>query len=449
MKKILFTLLTFIAFCGGAWADTPEISIGEVLVTPGGQGMLCVNLNPNGEQCRDLQIDITIPEGFSIVGSYQNKYLPHGMGSNTADTPSGLSGTTMRFTMTNTNGELLHNDLVLKMYIKDNGGHEVGQTFSSAATTVILSCNNVTAEGQVSGVKDFKYSSIPYTVKIVEPGLYLYEDFVLGKNSSKEEESQITSDYEGPVQVFRSLKAGQWNTIVLPFPMDEQQIISCFGADVQIAELTSVNLENVTVAGKDVKSLRLGFSSVNPLAMDKHNPYIIKTQSIGDIDAKVGFKLDNANVTRCGQKSGQKWKYSDPSIAVGESEDYFSGIYDKRTLTSYYDEEEDFYIYYAYLSGNKFNYTDLGSSVVVKGFRGYFELEKLQEWIEAKNNGAESGVNINLFVDEDAITGIEGITASAPIAEGIYDLQGRKVSNDIKSLKKGVYIIDGKKTLIK
>ena len=457
MKKILFTLLSFIVFCGGAWAaDGPEITIEEVDVVIGKTGTLLINLNPNDEQCRDLQIDVTIPEGFEFVSWAKGPGVEHSLGKNEVDTPSGLTGSTIRLVLSDNGGALLPEGDILKIVVKDKGNHEEGQTFSGAATTVILSANIVENDGTPNGVKDFKFSSIPFTVKIVEDAFHLYEDFV----ATEEVSSQIEA-YEGDVRVHRSLKAGQWNTIVLPFAMNEQQMIDCFGSDVQLGEYMGSTMGTVKVPdGKDeegkpkyknILSLNLQFTSVTSRAIEPHHPYIIKTSSKGDIDAATGFKVVNTTMSKyteqvnVGTPRQPKWIDMEmaPYLVVGD--DAFDGTYEMIEVSSYSDGQSAYY--FAYLASNKFYYLDVNESATVKGFRGYFEIPNLEEWISVRN---ASGANINIFVDDDQVTGIEGITTSVPtVAEGVYDIQGRKVSNDLKSLKKGVYIIDGKKVVIK
>lgn len=457
MKKILFTLLSFIVFCGGAWAaDGPEITIEEVDVVIGKTGTLLINLNPNGEQCRDLQIDVTIPEGFEFVSWAKGPGVEHSLGKNEVDTPSGLTGSTIRLVLSDNGGALLPEGDILKIVVKDKGNHEEGETFSGAATTVILSANILQDDGTPNGVKDFKFSSIPFTVKIVEDAFHLYEDFV----ATEEVSSQIEA-YEGDVRVHRSLKAGQWNTIVLPFAMNEQQIFECFGEDVQLGEYLGSDMSTIQVKSgkdadgktlyKDVLSLKLQFASITTPAIEAHKPYIIKTGSIGDIDAEIGFKVVGTVMSKyterinIGSTIRPKWVDQEMPPYVVAGDDVFNGTYEMTTVESYDDGQAKYF--YAYLSGNKFYYLALGESAEVKGFRGYFAIPNLEEWISVRNG---SGANVNIFIDDDQVTGIDGVTIpNLAGAEGVYDIQGRKVSNDLKSLKKGVYIIDGKKVVIK
>ncbi len=77
----------------------------------------------------------------------------------------------------------------------------------------------------------------------------------------------------------------------------------------------------------------------------------------------------------------------------------------------------------------------------MKAFRGYFEFYDILTEVEEANS------NITLAFDE--ADGINNVTVGQP-AEGIYDIQGRKVHTDENkwdNLKKGVYIINGKKVV--
>ena len=55
--------------------------------------------------------------------------------------------------------------------------------------------------------------------------------------------------------------------------------------------------------------------------------------------------------------------------------------------------------------------------------------------------------NITLTLSLDSSSGIENVTAGANNEEIVYDLNGRRITK--KPLAPGIYIINGKKTLIK
>lgn len=89
---------------------------------------------------------------------------------------------------------------------------------------------------------------------------------------------------------------------------------------------------------------------------------------------------------------------------------------------------------YGYANG-KFVKAANGS---VKPFRTYVKVSGAQAAPMA------FGVNI-----EGTVTGINNATAAATAKEAIYNLQGVRVSGDLKHLTKGVYIVNGQKVVVK
>ena len=89
---------------------------------------------------------------------------------------------------------------------------------------------------------------------------------------------------------------------------------------------------------------------------------------------------------------------------------------------------------YGYANG-KFVKATTGS---VKPFRTYVKVTGAQAAPMA------FGVNI-----EGTVTGINNATTAATAKEAIYNLQGVRVSGDLKHLTKGVYIVNGQKVVVK
>lgn len=89
---------------------------------------------------------------------------------------------------------------------------------------------------------------------------------------------------------------------------------------------------------------------------------------------------------------------------------------------------------YGYANG-KFVKATTGS---VKPFRTYVKVAGMQAAPMA------FGVNI-----EGTVTGVNNATTAATAKEAIYNLQGVRVSGDLKHLTKGVYIVNGQKVVVK
>ena len=103
----------------------------------------------------------------------------------------------------------------------------------------------------------------------------------------------------------------------------------------------------------------------------------------------------------------------------------FIGSYEAETALA---QNENIYV----LSNGKLFYVD--SAVTMKGTRAYFQVAS-----------ANPVKGVGVVFDGEA-TGIESINANnTPNAAAIYDLSGRVVKNPAR----GIYIVDGKKVMIK
>ncbi len=202
------------------------------------------------------------------------------------------------------------------------------------------------------------------------------------------------------VRVKRTINAGEWSTICLPFAMTVAQCQAAFGSDVQIGDFTGCTVvdDNVSV----------NFSNVT--AMEANHPYIIKVSSAVSeftVDG-VDIAADNAEVKV--NKSGRKYNR-------------FIGNYENGT------ELEDGFLF---LNANKFYFSN--GSTKIKAFRGYFNLETADAYYE------ESRRIVLNFGDA---TGIETIVKDE--ADKVFNLSGQRV----KTPAKGVFVKNGKKIIVK
>ena len=167
-------------------------------------------------------------------------------------------------------------------------------------------------------------------------------------------------------------------------------------ADITVAELSSVN-------GDD-----LVFKPVAETVANK--PYLVVTT-----DADFVNKLTNVQVKAT----------TGADLTTTVSGVSHIGSYTAQNVANVY----------GYANG-KFVKANTGS---VKPFRTYVKV--------AGSQGAAPmafGVNI-----EGTVTGINNATTAATAKEAIYNLQGVRVSGDLKHLTKGVYIVNGQKVVVK
>ena len=194
-----------------------------------------------------------------------------------------------------------------------------------------------------------------------------------------------------------------WNTICLPFSMDEALIKSTFGENTRVMEMTGV-----TVSGGNAT---FTFSQTD--AIEANKPYIMQTDQEGTVYNFTGIDItpsENLTVTKDGVD--------------------FVGNYINQTVldnaggTDYYILNDQF--------------KSSTGRTKIKGFRAYFHVLTAM--------GVKS---LSLNIDGET-TGIDAIDAeSAPqLPADIYSVGGqliRRNADSLDNLPAGVYIVNGKK----
>ena len=204
--------------------------------------------------------------------------------------------------------------------------------------------------------------------------------------------------YEADVTLTRTLVAGGWNTLAVPFNADAASL----GLSAA-KELESATLENyvLTLNFTDAAVIEAGKPYLVKVAENVENPTIA-----GVIVSKEAVPFTSTNVDFI------------PTLGA-------------TTITGDNSKEVLFLA-----SENKLkNPTELPADI--KGFRAYFQL---------KGEGAQVKA-FQLNLGDGETTGIQTIDNGQLIMDNeVYDLQGRRVN---KAAQKGVYIVNGKKTIIK
>ena len=224
----------------------------------------------------------------------------------------------------------------------------------------------------------------------------IYEDnLVLGDNSAYNICRVAASDnVERTVELTRSITAGNWSTIVLPFAMTEAQLKAAFGDDVKVAKLS----DNSTADN-------LSFTSVT--ATEANKAYAIKVSSAFASATIEGVTIVEATPTQEG--IGDQWStvgtYAASTIPTGSF----------------------------YFSSNSLKKAGATGTHSIKPFRAYFTYTGSGSTPDA----------VNFSFDGEA-TAIDGIAAEANDANGaIYTISGQRVSQPVN----GVNIVNGKKVV--
>ena len=370
------------------------LSIPDVEALPGETVSYSLNINVGEGAYTGYQYDMQFPAtGFTLTGN--------------TSTNSGWQG-----------GSLSVGDLVsgktkasgISMTLKTipTGDIEIGTVEFTVDPNLTTGEYDVTISNFafVDGTNYTYLPDVTFTVKVLDKAT---EYVTLDENSTKDPKARTGVN----VRVKRTIKANSWSTICLPFKMTTEQITSAFGAGAEIKDFPSWSSEEDDETG-DIVSITIGFTPVTD--MEANHPYLIKVANA--ITYENGFTVENVDIA----------PVATPKKQVGKSKT-------KGTFYGNYVADSEVPENNLFVSNNKFYYSN--GSTKMKAFRGYFEL---YDYLSILDEG-----DARISMVDDETTGINTVHGSGINAEGTYDLQGRKIENP----KKGLYINNGKKVVVK
>lgn len=293
----------------------------------------------------------------------------------------------------------------------------------------------------------------------------------------------------------RTLKEGQWNSLILPVDLKFGQMKRTFGDDVKVAKLKSLK-DNVVI-----------FRTVEPeqdsdVMVKAFEPYIIKPTSLTEdlglpyTAEKFYTKLDETT----GEISNAQWLGADGKSVSTDDNDRFSltipaGHYDitmvtlnREALKEHIDMEKENWISSTRFSASAHEgdltcygtlaktydengildgrdhlsgaYVMRGGQIVqvpkdkeygLKGFRCWFEFK-------GKNDGMASAPRLEIDGIIDDATSIDDLnsqpsqfTSRHKGISGVFNLDGQKVRDgeSTQDLPKGIYIVNGRKVVVR
>ena len=194
------------------------------------------------------------------------------------------------------------------------------------------------------------------------------------------------------ISMTRTTAANTWNTICLPFALDADEIATIFGSDAQVAEFDSY----------DAAADNYSFKSVTEMEAGK--AYLVKPSTA--LSAPVTL-TGKALVTEAVANDFFKGDFNPQAVAVGDK----------------------------IVAANNIA-MNVNKADRIKGFRAFFP---------SQGGEAKDGT-FTVDGESTGIIAIENGKLNAIDFNGaVYDLQGRKVSTP----KHGVYVVNGKKVVIK
>lgn len=249
----------------------------------------------------------------------------------------------------------------------------------------------------------------------------LYDDReLLGSGSNQNN----LSDHTAPISVYvhRNLSSSNWSTLCLPFDIPCSSVEKVFGPGTIVSKFSNVDLQNHII--------NFYSAPVRNEGIKAGVPYLIKPGK--------NFTTDNpffvTNVTI--SKDVQTQKTADAQV-YGYN---FCGLLQPTVIKDAVSASQ----VPVYISGNHL-YKDTGTTPM-KGFRAYFEFPS----IYPDGTPAAPAKSMAFNIDGGMTTAVDRVAVDhiAGNAE-VYNLQGQRVASSADNLPKGIYIINGRKVMVK
>lgn len=235
---------------------------------------------------------------------------------------------------------------------------------------------------------------------------------------------------------------GKWYTMCLPFDMTAQQLKSAYGSKVEVVEFSDV--EVVTKPNND-KIVTLKFKQ--PVTETKaHHPYMIHPSL--HKGTQTGVKTTIAGIKK--QEEKQESLDAQKVVKIADGVTYtFIGNYDKNKHLQQYS-------YYYYSGDNETQYKN-GFYKWIKSGSGIWTPYTACVLMD-KDNGANAKPSVSYYLE--SIDGQTTAIDTLPVMPAVHDMQQGKVYTitgqlvqqgiiNLKALPQGVYIVNGKKYIVR
>lgn len=273
------------------------------------------------------------------------------------------------------------------------------------------------------------------------------EDVHISDKSQKRYKDNLTMYFK------RTFVPGNWNSVILPVNLTKAQFEEAFGATAKLSEAREVY--------QDEKSLVIGFKPVEEtfvgdqtVYLQANKPYIIwvdeatvaehtnKTWTTNDVGSITGeiYMVDKTQV------DGVSYTYNEATalnpvsepFPIGEGIDASWGLTGLQFQASYDPAQSLVIGDYGWNAGNLYH---LRKAHTMKGYRCWL----IPTWASA----SQSQTTLSFGFGQGELTGVE----TAPSAEQqgelkIFNLQGQRLSS-LQGVQPGVYIVNGKKMVVK
>ena len=255
-----------------------------------------------------------------------------------------------------------------------------------------------------------------------------------GEANGEAKTTNVALPQYSTVTLDRKFTKDYWNTLCIPFTMTAQEVVDNFGEDAEV-----IILDNITVDANNIGHLHFTYHEIQQIIAGY--PYLIKPGKDSD-----GITVKNKTVD------------PDTRLKAFSSYGYISKGIDgfcNPVITSSEDPTKTGYSYKlksgdVFLSNGQL-WVSKGKSYL-KGYRTYLEAPA-DESSQAKKvvfdykhawEEAEEATQIDVTELAPDILDAFGITTA-----GVYNMNGQRIAETATGLAKGIYIVNGKKMIVK
>lgn len=401
MKRVFFLISLTVAVLT-AYADE-NITVDELTIPQGKQAEMVVRFNFNAtHEYVSYQFTVELPEGVSLVADEYGKAaytLPDNQPSALFSVDFLASNGIVKVYSSPSTPIAGSTGVLIRIPVEADEDLEIGAELSGKLKDVEFTKN--------TGAIRTPFADANINITIAEPRLLFDEN----STTLPVYENGTTDN----VRMVRTIKAGRWNTICLPFTLIKDKAEAVFPG-IELAEFTGFEVdygdddENVVPLGITMNFAEYRLS--NRKSMTGGKPFLIKVSK--DVD---GFDANGVTLFSSPTGVDKADEYGTPGSFIGT---FVKTVVPKDGL---------------FLTGDKLWYS-VGKSEV-KAFRAWFELGAVLD----KETDFSSRIVLNITNESTGISEISRRVSD----DKVYNLSGQRVEIPVK----GVYVKNGKKVLVK
>jgi len=282
--------------------------------------------------------------------------------------------------------------------------------------------------------------------------------------------------YGGSANLQRKFTKEEWNTFSFPLPLTGEQVRNAFGDDCELLVLHSIG----SLSNKN--DCIIDFQTVNLLTLDPvvtaGNLYMLKPTKepvYGETPrGKMAYYYDLGKMffSTKGENEDPDYIYPVMDLSVWNGNQPVGSYQGTNDGCGYvtYVQTPGFSTFridtdgYQSVNATDGSYAPKGSYAMsggkmyelsrdtrIKGFRGWVTLTH-SIFDNPASSAAGAKIGIDGVIDGDETTGIDRhivVPVNPDAINAVYDLSGRRVGTSVGNLPKGIYIVNGKKLLVK